>query len=84
MRNWLLLSVVVALLGGCADFGRSTTSRPRYVSYVSPKATVPTKSTKAKAASGQASAQPSTEDSPYGNSGILKPGRTEPVVQLDK
>ena len=75
MRKWLLFSVVVALISGCSDFGRSSSYRPAYVSA---------KSTKAKVATAQASAQPKTEDSPYGNSGLLKPGRTEPVIPLDK
>jgi hypothetical protein len=78
MRKWLLISTVVALIGGCADFGRSTPHRSSYVSSVSSKAT------KVKAVAARPSAQPSVEDSPYGNSGLLKPGRTEPVIPAEE
>jgi hypothetical protein len=75
MRRWLLVAVVGTLIGGCSDLGRWTSSRPTYTS---------TNSTRAKAMPAQLGAQPRTEDSPYGNSGLLKPGRTEPVITDDK
>jgi len=79
MRRWLGIACVVALTGGCADLGRFTNSRATYASSHAAKSS--STATRAKpGAEARLPGNPSTDDSPYGNSGLLKPGRTEPVI----
>ena len=78
MRRWLGIACVVALTGGCADLGWSTNSR---ATYSSSNATVKRAKPSAEA---RLPGNPRTDDSPYGNSGLLKPGRTEPVITSEQ
>jgi hypothetical protein len=82
VRRWLGMACVVALMGGCADLGRLTNSRTTYASSNATKASTVTRAKPSAEARLPGNAR--TDDSPYGNSGLLKPGRTEPVIPADQ
>lgn len=83
MRRWLGIASVVALTGGCADLGWSTPSRATYASSNATKSSSTVKRAKP-TAEARLPGNPRTDDSPYGNSGLLKPGRTEPVIPTEQ
>jgi len=84
MRRWLGIACVVALTGGCADLGRFTNSRTTYASSNATKSSSSTVTRAKPSAQARLPGNPRTDDSPYGNSGLLKPGRTEPVIPTDQ